>query len=257
MTTTATTRRETVEALRTIRERWAELLLAIETDPHAGWPPPQLAHLMRAGDDELLVEDRAPLVLREHPAPLNLGALDTGLAVEHGIFDRCDFLAGYQQGRGDDPRLWRTMSEHGPGSRVHGLHWACVWLEGRVLDEDTTPEEQLDGTYAPAPFLPLPGFLLVELHTVTRAWARRILRTLGVQDTPVPDHPCPWCAGELTLHTAPGEAPSITCATGPACTAPVDLDRQGRRVWEWGDLLDLIGALGAGELLGRVGPAAA
>lgn len=75
---------EAVRALRVIRGRWADLLLAIETPPADHWPPRQLAHTMR-DDDELLVEDWAPLVLREHPAPLNLGALDAGQAVERLI----------------------------------------------------------------------------------------------------------------------------------------------------------------------------
>ncbi|MET7364014.1 hypothetical protein ABZS76_37000 [Streptomyces sp. NPDC005562] len=26
------------------------------------------------------------------------------------------------------------------GSRAHGLHWAALYVEGRVLDEDTEPE---------------------------------------------------------------------------------------------------------------------
>ncbi|MCL7380893.1 hypothetical protein [Streptomyces sp. 35G-GA-8] len=29
---------------------------------------------------------------------------------------------------------------------------------------------------------------------------------------PVSDRPCPYCAGELTLHTGPNESPTVTCA---------------------------------------------
>lgn len=61
-------------------EQWAELLLAVETPLADVWPPRQLVHTLRSVDDKQLVaEDRAPLVLREHPAPLNMDAFDTGL----------------------------------------------------------------------------------------------------------------------------------------------------------------------------------
>ncbi|MFF4738797.1 hypothetical protein ACFY2W_23370 [Streptomyces sp. NPDC001262] len=239
---------ETVAALRTIREQWAELLLAIETPPADVWPPRQLAHTMRA-DDELLVEDRAPLVLREHPAPLNLRALDLGRTIEQQVFDLADTLAATVQQAGlDDPRRWSYRSPTSPGSRAHGVHWACVWVEGRLLDEDTTPEQQLDGIAAEAPFAPLPEHLLHEARRIARACEGRLLRLLGLdqRNTPIPDRPCPWCGGELALHTEPEQTPTVSCSTGPACPAPVGLGAHGRRVWEWGDLPGLVAALAAG-----------
>ncbi|MFD8546810.1 hypothetical protein [Streptomyces sp. NPDC059649] len=256
----AVTARETVAALRTIREQWAELLLAVETPPADVWPPRQLAHTLRAVDDEQLdVVDRAPLVLREHPAPANLDALDTGLAVERMIFGLADTLAAAvqhsEQGAQRDPRRWAFADpgaadiRHAHGSRAHGLHFACVWVEGRVLDEDTTPEKQLDGTLAVPPFAPLPEHLLHEARRTVRIAEGRLLRTLGLdaRSTPVPDRACPWCAGDLALHTAPDTAPSVTCSTGPQCPAPVPVDEQGRRVWGWGDLVALVSMLRAAE----------
>jgi hypothetical protein len=256
--TTAIARRETADALRTVRELWGELLLAIETPPADMWPPRQLAHTMRAGDDELLVEERAPLVLREHPAPLNLDALDAGLAIERRLFECADILASVQRAASDDPRLWRTANAGGPGSRAHGLHWACVWIEGRVLDEDTEPELHGD-TLVSAPFALLPEHLLHEARHSARSAEGRLLRALGLDQrtTPLPDRACPWCAGDLTLHTGPEQAPTVTCSTGPECTAPVALDRNGQRVWEWGDLLALLAALAGSEQPGDAGPAAA
>ncbi|MEU7163125.1 hypothetical protein AB0A70_00495 [Streptomyces morookaense] len=235
---------ETVAALRTIRETWAELLLAIETPPADVWPPRQLAHTMRA-NDELLVEDRAPLVLREHPAPLNLRALDIGLDIEQQVFDLADRLAIVQHAAPGDPRRWDYRSPTSPGSRAHGVHWACVWIEGRVLDEDTTPEQQPDGTFAAAPFDVLPPHLLHEARRVARACEGRLLRLLGLdqRNIPIPDRSCPWCGGELTLHTEPEQAPTVSCSTGPACTAPVSLDAYERRVWGWGELPTLLEAL--------------
>ncbi|MFF4701263.1 hypothetical protein [Streptomyces chattanoogensis] len=240
-----TARREAIAALRTVRQQWGELVLAIESPPDDVWPPRQLAHQLRPAGDEPLVE-RAPLVLREHPAPLNLDALDAGLYAERQLFDLSDTLAAtVQRTPLDDARRWNYRSPTDPGSRAHGLHWAGVWVEGRLLDEDTEPEQQLDGTLTAAPFLPLPEHLLHEAHRVARAVEGRVLRALGLdaRSTPVPDRVCPWCAGDLELHTGPDTAPSVTCSTGADCTAPVPLDEHGRRVWGWVDLVGLVAAL--------------
>ncbi|QRX90838.1 hypothetical protein [Streptomyces noursei] len=249
------------ENLATIRNHWAELLLAIETPPADAWPPRQLVHTLRAVDDEQLdVEERAPLVLREHPAPLNVDALDTGLAIERAVFDLADTLAAVVQHADlDDPRRWNYRSATDPGSRAHGLHWAALYVEGRVLDEDTEPELLDDDTLVSAPFTPLPEYLLHETALVAHRCAGRLLRTLGLDHraTPVPDRPCPWCGGELTLHTGPDQGPSVTCGTGPQCPAPVPLTLTRRRVWEWHDLLALVTALDATEQGGEVPPMAA
>ncbi|MGW1162748.1 hypothetical protein ACWD48_32020 [Streptomyces sp. NPDC002519] len=256
MTSDAIARRETVDALRTVRELWGELLLAIETPPADVWPPRQLAHTLRAADDEQLVADRAPLVLREHPAPLNMTALDTGLAVERLLFDLADTLAAaVQRAETGDPRRWEFQQpgaadvRRAAGSRAHGLHFASVWIEGRVLDEDTAPEQQLDGTPTAPPFEPLPAHLLHEARRTARVAEGRLLRTLGLdhRSTPVPDRRCPWCGGELTLHSAPDKPPTVTCSTGSECAAPVPVDERGRRAWGWGDLAALVKALGTAK----------
>ena len=247
MTSTSLAHRETLDALRTVRELWGELLVAIETPPADVWPPRQLSHTLRAVGEPLVVEDRAPLVLREHPAPLNLDALDTGLAIERQLFDLADLLAAVAQQYTplDDPRRWVYRSDTAPGSRAHGLHWAAVWIEGRVLGEDTEPEPLLDGTLTAAPFVPLPGHMLYEARRTARICAGHLLRTLGldVRATPVPDRACPWCAGELVLRTDPEQAPAVTCSTGEQCVAPVPLDECGRRIWHGHDLLGLVAAL--------------
>ncbi|MFB7572438.1 hypothetical protein [Streptomyces sp. NPDC056165] len=66
------------------------------------------------------------------------------------------------------------------------------------------------------------------------------VRLLSAQ---VPGGACPWCAGNLELHTGPDTVPSVTCSTGADCTASVLLDEQGRRVWGWADLVVLVVAL--------------
>ncbi|MGW1762771.1 hypothetical protein ACWCQL_01540 [Streptomyces sp. NPDC002073] len=243
---------ETVRALRTIRGRWADLLLAIETPPADHWPPRQLAHTMRESGDEQLVEDREPLVLRKHPAPLNLSALDTARAVEQLVFDLADTLTSVQRTDHGDPRAWLSPDPSAPdshraaGSRRHGLHWACVWIEGRVQDEDTEPERELDGGMSAPPFEVLPLHLLHEARRTARIAEARLLRALGLdqRETRLPE-PCPWCACDLTLHSAPDAPPRVTCSGGRTCAAPVPLKgRERARVWEWDDLPELMAALG-------------
>ncbi|UWM52087.1 hypothetical protein N0X72_25415 [Streptomyces carpaticus] len=236
-------REQAVADLRTVREHWGDLLAAIETPPADTWPPRQLAHLMRpTNDGPELVADRAPLVLRDYPAPLNLDALDAGTAVERQVFDLCDTLAAAVQlpAAAGDPRAWVlpthsasvTHRAASPGSRIHGLHWACVWVEGRLLDDDTTGPDAL--------FNRLPGYLLDEAAGVAARAAGRVLGALGLdrRHTPI-SRPCPACGGPLTLHTDPDGPPTVTCAQGADCPAAVPLDRSGRRVWEWPAVLDL------------------
>ncbi|MFM9368087.1 hypothetical protein [Streptomyces sp. Da 82-17] len=253
MTYAALAHRETVDALRTVRELWGELLVAIETPPADVWPPRQLAHTLRpdVDGDELLVADRAPLVLREHPAPLNVTALDTGLAIERTLFDLADLLAAVTQQYTplDHPRRWAFRADSGPGSRAYGLHWAALWIEGRVLNEDTEPELLPDGTLAAPPFTALPGHLLHEARRTARSAEGRLLRTLGLdaRTVPIPDRACPWCGGELLLHRHPDVQPAVTCATGERCGAPVPLDERGRRRWGVHELVALASALDVGE----------
>ncbi|MFM9368157.1 hypothetical protein [Streptomyces sp. Da 82-17] len=252
MSTYAIARHETAESLGTVRELWGELLLAIETPPPAEtWPPRETGsflHTGSTGDEPLVVADRAPLVLREHPAPANLDALDTGLAIERMLYDLADTLAAaVQHADLDDPRRWTFRSPTSPGSRAHGPHWAAVWIEGRVHDEDTEPEPQLDGTLSAPPFDPLPLHLLHEARRTARSAENRLLRALRLEarTTPLPDQPCPYCGGELTLRTGPEQAPTACCSTGRACTAPVPLDDCGRRAWEGSDLLSLVKSVNA------------
>lgn len=240
---------QTVAALRRIRELWGELLIAIETPPAEVWPPRQLAHTLNPEPDEPLVQ-RLPLTLREYPAPVNLGALDTGLAIEEAVFDLADILAAAcQRAEPGDLRRWEIRTETTPGSRAHGLHWSCVWIEGRARGEDTDPETESDGDTSPAPFRPLREAQQIEARHIARTAEQQLLRALGLdhRDTVIPDRPCPWCAYQLTLHVGPDIPPAVTCATGPSCTAPVLIDETGRRVWRWRDLPALVTALDAAE----------
>jgi len=88
--------------LAAVREQWGDLLAAIEQPPAAEWPPRECAGFLdhpaaaRAADDPMPAEPavgRTPLTLREHPAPLNLTALDAALSVERDLFDLADAVA--------------------------------------------------------------------------------------------------------------------------------------------------------------------
>ncbi|MGW1405040.1 hypothetical protein [Streptomyces sp. NPDC002403] len=249
--------------LRAVREQWGDLLAAIGRPPRAEWPPRDSRALGAAlgavpePDDEPAV-GRLPLVLREHPAPANLTALDAATTTERELFDLCDTVAAAVQrpvrrhlvGRRtveatlvrwaedatdrDDPARWHYAAPTSPGSRTYGLHWAAVWLEGRALGEE-----------AGDLFSPVRPVLGKEIAATARHARQRVETALGRDGRPtVLDRPCPYCAGQLTAHTRSGDpmAATVVCSTGSACAAPVLLDR-GRRVWAGADLVTLYVAL--------------
>jgi hypothetical protein len=251
--------------LAAIREQWGDLLAAIEQPPAAEWPPREargfLDQLAAPEHPEPAPEPtdhhigRTPLVLREHPAPLNLDALDAAMSVERALFEACDAVASRIQrpvrrvpkptssrrtvavvdaADRDDPARWHYQAPTSPGSRAYGLHWAAVWLEGRALDE---PAGDL--------FTPVPALILDDLASAARRARQRVEKALGRdgRTTTLPE-PCPWCRGELNASTRTGGEPFVSCSTGEACGAPVLLTA-GRRVWRHADLVGLWVALDA------------
>ncbi|MGF0176699.1 hypothetical protein ACQF36_41475 [Streptomyces sp. Marseille-Q5077] len=267
---TPVARRAAVD-LAAVREQWGDLLAAIDRRPAAEWPPreargflDQLAAADRAEDDDAIpveaVVGRLPLTIREHPAPLNLDALDAALAVERDLFDLADAAAEQvqrsirpardahdrfitNQADAADPARWHppTHRDAGPanaasaGSRAYGLHWAAVWLEGRALDEASGDL-----------FEPIPPRLLDEIAATARRARLTVERALGRDGrTTALDDPCPFCGGQLAAHTRRGGEPVVTCSTGEACEAPVDVDSRRRRAWRGADLVGLWGALSA------------
>ncbi|MEV0444778.1 hypothetical protein AB0I84_04745 [Streptomyces spectabilis] len=258
---------QAADDLAAVREQWGDLLAAIAEPPRgADWMPyerkgflDQLAADDRHEDDQALDEatvGRLPLILREHPAPANLPALDAVREVEGEVFDMCDVvaervqrLARDQHGRwtlGSDPSdPWWHMPTHrdaGPmtiasaGSRVFGLHWAARWLGARALDD--AADHDL--------FAPTPATLVDQIADVARTARRRVEGALGrTARTITLDEPCPFCrTGHITVHNGGGDprAAVATCSTGPACPAPVETER-GRRAWRGPALVDLFTAL--------------
>ncbi|MFE5851998.1 hypothetical protein ACFQ61_02060 [Streptomyces sp. NPDC056500] len=246
--------------LRAIREQWGDLLTAIAQPPPPVWPPVECREWEQPPPDDTdtgPTVGRLPLTLREHPAPLNLTALDAAVAVETALFALADQVATtvqrpvrytatarhgrhrYQPDPADhtDPARWHPATADAPGSRTHGLHWAAVWLEGRAYSEQ---DADLFG--------PTPDALLTRIEDTARAARRRVDRALGRDGrSTVLAQPCPYCRGMLTAHSRSGDpmAATIVCATGRWCTAPVLLDGRGRRVWSGADLVGLYVALTA------------
>ncbi|GAA5056364.1 hypothetical protein [Streptomyces similanensis] len=90
---------DTVADLRAIREQWGDLLTAIAQPPAAVWPPLDNINALLAtpADEDAPALGRVPLVLREHPAPANLDALDAAVSVEQALFAACDTIAARVQ----------------------------------------------------------------------------------------------------------------------------------------------------------------
>ncbi|MER6312951.1 hypothetical protein ABT237_04140 [Streptomyces sp. NPDC001581] len=255
--------------LAAIREQWGDLLAAIARRPAAEWPPRDSrayidGHLADQADEDEHQDDeptlgRTPLTLRQHPAPLNLDALDAALEVERELFELADYLADQVQRPGRtgrdrhgrfvrdeadaaDPARW-TCAYHrdagpadaaGQGSRTYGLHWAAVWVEGRLLGED------IDGDL----FTAVPARVVDEAAAVVSRALRTVERALGRdgRTTALPE-PCPWCGGDLAARTRSGGESLVTCsAVEEECPAPAPLDR-GHRVWRGPDLVPLWVAL--------------
>lgn len=255
--------------LAAVREQWGDLLAAISRRPRSEWPPRDSRALGAVAEDDEPSIGRLPLTLREHPAPLNLAALDAAMSVERDLFGLADTVAAAVQrpvrrhpaldipsysGRTaptpprtrmvavrsdrNDPARWIYAAPTDPGSRAYGLHWAAVWVEGRALGED-------QGDL----FTPVRPVLLDEIAATARRARRTVEQALGRDGQPTAlDRPCPYCRGPLTAHTRSGDpaAATIVCDTGSACTAPVLLDRD-RRMWRGAELVTLYVAMEAAQ----------
>ncbi|MGW9385388.1 hypothetical protein [Streptomyces globisporus] len=253
---------QAADDLAAVREQWGDLLAAIGRPPRAEWPPRECREWEQppAAEDAPAV-GRLPLVLREHPAPLNLTALDAAVETERELFELCDTVAAAVQrpvrrhlvGRRTpdatlmrwapdaadfaDPARWSYASPTDPGSRAYGLHWAAVWLEGRALGEESGDL-----------FAAVRPLLADEIAATARRARARVERALGRDGQPtVLDRSCPYCRGPLTAHTRSGDpaAATVVCGTGGACSAPVLLNGRGRREWAGAELVGLFVALEA------------
>ncbi|MER7697020.1 hypothetical protein [Streptomyces sp. NPDC096095] len=262
------TRAQAADDLAAVREQWGDLLTAIGRPPRAEWPPRECREWEQpAAAEDAPAVGRLPLVLREHPAPLNLTALDAAVQTERELFELCDVVAAAVQrpvrysatdrhGRAryqpdptdrDDPARWHYAAATDPGSRAYGLHWAAVWLEGRTRGEQSGDL-----------FTAVRPLLADEIAATARTARARVERALNRDGRPTAlDRPCPYCRGQLTAHTRSGDpsAATVVCGTGSACPAPVLLNRRGRREWAGAELVGLFVALEAAQQRAEDSPA--
>ncbi|WP_432160752.1 hypothetical protein [Streptomyces sp. NRRL F-5630] len=239
------TARPAADDLRVVLDHWHHMRALIDTArPRTG------AEYLRALDAHDAVEtaldrtaaapaEREHLVLAEQPAPLRLHVVDACRAVEIALCSIADEIAAEVQRSpispprraiaGDeaaldldllamrdavDERRWR----YNLGERT-ALR-AAEWLLARLHDEA-------------GPFLPLDEAQRARIGRIAREAARRIERTVGIEQRrayPMDDRPCPWCGATLTMHRGGSDADTVTCENGYDCGAPVPVV-EGRRTW--------------------------
>ncbi|MGO4630529.1 hypothetical protein AB4225_06230 [Streptomyces sp. 2RAF24] len=167
------------------------------------------AHCERVGEGHAhpVREDRDPAQLGERPVPIRLHVADARRAITIGLVSLADELATRDA---LDCRDW-----YGRDPERKTATAAAEWLLGRLATAPARERTRIGG--------------------FAREAAARLDRVLGTGrvSAPMPGQPCPWCGGELVMHTESGSVVSITCATGLVdCAGPAPFDVEQRaRVW--------------------------
>lgn len=187
--------------------------LVTRYDEH-GRPHYRCAHCDHTGDGipHPIREDRDPLQLGERPVPIRLHVVDAIRAIEVGLCGLADRIAARDA---LDPADW-----HGRDRALRTAPAAARWLMTRLRDEPCCSTHAVEQQ---------------QIAHHARAAADRLNRVVGLQTTEsvMPGMPCPWCGGDLVVHTEGEVIVRIVCATGlVGCTAPApfDVDRRAR-VW--------------------------
>lgn len=205
----------------------AEVTLA-EALAHALWHPQRLitrrrpdgqmsyecAHCDYTGEGKThpMREDRDPAQLGERPTPVRLHVVDACRAIEIALCGLADQIATRDA---IDPADW-----HHADRAQRTVPTAAAWLLGRLDAAPCCSTHDTDRA---------------RITEYAREAAARLDRLLGTGRTSatLPGKLCPWCRGELVIHTEADTVMSVTCATGLIdCNAPVpfDVDRRAR-VW--------------------------
>ncbi|MFI9012609.1 hypothetical protein ACIGZI_01085 [Streptomyces griseus] len=181
---------------------------------HTGQLYYQCAHCDHVGEGlpHPVREDRDPAQLGERPVPIRLHITDASRAIEVALFTLADTIAD-RTATGRD--AWC-----GPDPAGRTVPAAARWLLGRLEAGPCCPTHYAEQA---------------TIAEYARTAADRIDRVLGTGRVSrvLPGMPCPWCAGELVIHTEAGTVLAVTCATGLVdCNAPAafDVDRRAR-VW--------------------------
>lgn len=157
-------------------------------------------------------EDRDPAQLGERPVPLRLHIVDACRAIEIALCSLADSIGARDAA---DPADW-----HHADRAQRTAPTAARWLLDQLGDGPCCPTHDADRD---------------RIAKYAGEAAARLDRALGIGYTSaaLPGLPCPWCGGDLVMHSEAGTVMSVTCATGLIdCSAPVpyDIDRRAR-VW--------------------------
>lgn len=175
----------------------------------------QCAHCEHVGEGQAhpIREDRDPAQLGDRPVPIRLHVADACRAIEIALCGLADSIATRDA---IDPADWHHIDR---AQRTAPA--AAGWLLARY---GTGPAVSASHRAE-----------RVRIDGYAREAAARLDRVLGTgrEAAPMPGRPCPWCGGELVLHTEAGTVVSVTCSTGLVdCNAPVRFDIERRaRVW--------------------------
>jgi hypothetical protein len=218
------------EYLRALDDQDAAEVSLAEALAHALWHPQRLitrrrpdgrlsyecAHCDYTGEGKThpMREDRDPAQLGERPTPVRLHVVDACRAIEVALCGLADSIATRDA---LDPADW-----HHADREQRTAPNAAAWLLTR-LDDNAAPCCATHDTDR------------ARITEYAREAAARLDRVLGTGCTSatMPGKPCPWCGGELVIHTEAGTVMGVTCSTGLIdCNAPVpfDVDRRAR-VW--------------------------
>ncbi|MFF1498681.1 hypothetical protein ACFVZR_02085 [Streptomyces sp. NPDC058316] len=186
----------------------------ITTRHHTGQLYYRCAHCEHVGEGlpHPVREDRAPEQLGERPTPVRLHIVDACRAIEIALCMLADSIATRDA---VDPADW-----YGADREQRTAPAAARWLLTRLGDGPCCSTHDADRA---------------RIAEYAREAAARLDRVLGIGYTSarLPGMPCPWCGGDLVMHSEAGTVTSVTCATGLIdCSAPVpfDVDRRAR-VW--------------------------
>lgn len=159
-------------------------------------------------------EDRDPAQLGERPVPIRLHVADACRAIEIALCRLADSIATRD--------ALDTADWHARDRAQRTAPNAARWLLARLGD-------------GPSPCCPTHDADRARIADYAREAARRLDRVLGTGRTSatLPGKPCPWCGGDLIIHTEADAVMSVTCATGLIdCNAPVPFNVEQRaRVW--------------------------
>ncbi|MGC5412134.1 hypothetical protein ACPXCX_52085, partial [Streptomyces sp. DT225] len=125
--------------------------------------------------------------------PVRLHIVDTMRAVKLGLCALADQIAARSA---TDPADW-----YGSDRAQRTAPTAAQWLLDQLGDGPCCATHDADWA---------------RIGSYARDAAARIDRVLGLGRTVavLPDMPCPWCGGDLVMHSEAGTVMSVSCATG-------------------------------------------